>query len=134
MKKVYIAGPLFTKSERDFLEEIEKEIKEMGFKTYLPHKDGGVFIRGENKSEEFFKKDLDAMKDSDILITVLNGNEVDSGTAWEIGFAYSKRIKIIGILDDTRKPDNELLNPMIVNSIKIVNSIEELKKVLQEME
>jgi nucleoside 2-deoxyribosyltransferase len=134
MKKVYIAGPLFTKAERDFLEEIEKLIKELGFETYLPHKDAGVFIRGKSSSEEFFKKDLDAMKNCDILVTVLNGNEVDSGTAWEIGFAYSKRIKIIGILDDTRKPDNELLNPMIVNSIKIVNSVEELKRVLQEME
>ena len=42
----------------------------------------------------------------------------DSGTAWEIGFAYSKNLPIIGFLEDTRKPHINLLNPMIVNSIK----------------
>jgi hypothetical protein len=42
-------------------------------------------------------------------------------------------MKIIGILNDTRRPNKELLNPMIVNSVEIVKNLEELKKRLEEL-
>jgi nucleoside 2-deoxyribosyltransferase len=131
MTFVYIAGPLFTESERNYLEKIEKAINELGYETYLPHRDGGIFKRGESKSEDFFKKDIEAIKKCKILVAVLNGSDVDSGTSWELGFAFSKAITIYGLLDDTRKPSKDLLNPMISSSIsKIACSMEELKIIL----
>jgi len=134
MKIVYIAGPLFTPSQRNYLEKINKLIKSLGFNTYLPHKDGGLFIRGITKSADFFDKDLNALDNCNILIAVLNGNEVDSGTAWEMGFAYFKKIPIIGILEDSRKPNDDLLNVMISNStIKIARNLEELKEELERL-
>jgi len=59
---------------------------------------------------------------------------VDSGTAWEIGFAYAEGKKIYGILEDTRKPSLDLLNPMIVNSIEqIATNRNELKDIINKM-
>jgi len=134
MKIVYIAGPLFTSSQRDYLEKINNLIKNLGFETYLPHKDGGLFIRSVSKSVDFFNKDIEGINKCNILIAVLNGNDVDSGTAWEMGFAYAKKIPIIGILEDSRKPHDDLLNPMISNStIKITRNLEELKEELEKL-
>jgi len=116
------------------LRKIDELIKSLGFNTYLPHKDGGLFIRDIGKSVDFFNKDIKAINKCDILIAILNGNDVDSGTAWEMGFAYSKKIPIIGILEDTRKPKDNLLNPMISNSvIKITRSLEELREELEKL-
>lgn len=132
--KIYIAGPLFTEAERYYLQKIDEVLKKLGFDTYLPHKDGGIFVRGVTKSEDFFRKDLEEINKCDMLVAVLNGIDVDSGTSWEIGFAYSKGIPVFGILDDTRKPDNKLLNPMIFNSIKkIAKNIEELEEELKNL-
>jgi len=57
MTKVYIGGALFSPSERANLESIDSLCKELGFTTYLPHKDGGLFIRGNNNSASFFTAD-----------------------------------------------------------------------------
>ena len=132
-KLAYIAGPLFTPAERKYLEEIEKAVSECGYETYLPHRDAGLFLAGINESKKFFDKDSEKIKESNVVIAVLNGADVDSGTAWEIGFAYSNGIKIFGILDDTRKISVNALNPMIVNSMtKIVKNVEELKQNLKD--
>jgi nucleoside 2-deoxyribosyltransferase len=135
MVKIYIAGPLFTEIERGYLEDMDEFIRNLGFNTYLPHRDGGLFIRGVDNSLDFFKKDVDAIKSCNILIAILNGSDIDSGTSWEMGFAYSNGIPIIGMLNDTRKPNLELLNPMILNSsIKIVKDKDELKEALEKYE
>ena len=126
--KAYIAGALFSKGERIFLEEIAKICKEIGLETFLPHRDAGL---GEDV-EEIFKKDFSGLDKCDVLVAVLNGSDLDSGTAWEIGYAYSRKKKIIGIIDDIRI-SKDRLNVMIANSVEIVDSIDELKGRLIEI-
>ena len=123
MMKAYIAGALFSQGERVFLEEIAKICKDIGLETFLPHRDAGL---GED-TEEIFKKDFLGLDKCDVLVAVLNGSDLDSGTAWEIGYAYSRKIKIIGIIDDIRI-SKDRLNVMIANSVEIVDSIDKLKK------
>lgn len=65
---VYIAGALFNEAERNFLEKMEHLVKEAGFETYLPHRDGGLFIKGVNRSRDFFERDLEALKNSEIIV------------------------------------------------------------------
>ena len=46
-KKIYIAGPLFNKHERDYLELIADRLEQEGFNCFLPHRD----LTGVDKSE-----------------------------------------------------------------------------------
>ena len=58
MVKIYIAGPLCEKKNRDFLEEIDKICKKFGFETYLPHRDCGLYDGDEEKIRKISKRDF----------------------------------------------------------------------------
>ncbi len=131
---IYIAEPLFTEGERQYGEKIDSIFRNAGFETFLPHRDAGLFKRGENDSKFFFKNDLEKLQRADAVFGILNGTDVDAGTAWELGYAYAIGKPTFGILDDTRKPTLDLLNPMIRNSlIMIVRSVEELPAVFSKI-
>lgn len=133
MKRIYIAGPLFTEGERDLLEKIDDICISIGFKTYLPHRDAGLFTRSEDSSRGFFERDLTEIENASLIIAVLNGQDVDSGTSWEMGYGFSKNKPIIGYINDTRRYDPKMqLNPMIFNSLEnLATNIDELKKMLR---
>lgn len=135
MSKIYIAGALFSSSERANLESIDTLCKELGFSTYLPHRDGGLFIRDDNNSASFFIADRDNIDTSEIIIAVLNGIDIDSGTSWEIGYGYSRKKTIIGYLEDIRIYNpNRQLNPMILNSLNhLADKIDSLKEILKTL-
>ena len=76
---VYIAEPLFTEGERQYGEKIDSIFRNAGFETFLPHRDAGLFKRGENDSEFFFKNDLEKLQRADAVFAILNGTDVDAG-------------------------------------------------------
>ena len=118
IQKIYIAGPLFTAGERQVLEQVDQVVRAVGRNTYLPHRDGGIFLRDAGSSLNFFQGDTAQLDRSDWVVAILNGPDVDSGTSWEIGYAFSKGKKIIGYCDDTRVYAPELqINPMIFHCL-----------------
>jgi len=123
--QVYIAGPLFTQGDRWYLEKIDKLLADKGLSTYLPHRDGGLYTSDEVDDSAFFKSDVKAIDDCNLVVAVLHGREVDSGTAWEIGYAYAKGKHVIAIAEDTRLSLKNI-NLMLSNSSDIVFSLEEL--------
>ena len=133
MKKIYIAGPLFTEGERILLEKIDEICRLSGFDTYLPHRDAGLFTREEESSRKFFERDLKEIEESSLIVAILNGQDTDSGTSWEIGYGFAKDKPVIGYISDTRKYDPKIqLNPMIFNSLEsLAINIDELKKALE---
>ncbi len=86
---IYIAGPLFDPGERWYLEQIDAICRDLGLYTYLPHRDGGLKAGAGTDFAAIFAADLDALERASLVIAVWNGPDVDSGTAWEMGFAYS---------------------------------------------
>ena len=114
MNYVYIAGPLFDDHERNYLESIAEIFETRGYKTFLPHRDAGV-VSGEYTQEEkkkIFTTDLNALKQADIIVALLTGRDVDSGTAAEVGYAFANNKKLIGIgetgLDFYRNEENRI--------------------------
>ena len=103
--KVYIAGPLCGKKERKFVEKIDKVCMKNGLKTFLPHRDCGLW-RGIKDTKKIAKGDLKGFEDCDFLIASLNGFNIGAGTSWEMGYAYSKKIPIIGIKTDRKVEDS----------------------------
>jgi len=131
--KIYIAGKLCTKEELKFLEKITKLVEDLGFETFLPHRDVGL-AKGIEDVEKIFKGDIDeGFKDIDLIIGVLDGLHVGAGTAWELGYAYAKGIPCIGIKTDESVEDAlEYLSSILIYSMDIVDSLDKLRKKLKE--
>lgn len=129
--KVYIAGKLCSDNEREQLEKIEKLCHELGYKTFLPHKDAGL-CKGIKDVDRIFKEDITVgMKDVDLIIALLDGLHVGAGTAWELGYAYAKKIPAIGIkTDESIEESLDALSAILIGSMKIVKNFAELKKEL----
>lgn len=129
--KVYIAGPLFVKEARKILEKIDKLCKELGLDTYLPHRDTGIYQKGD--SILFFKKNRDMINECEIMIAYFDWKGISSGTAWEIGYAHAKKKVIIGIVEDMHTvKEFDRLCIMCFNSVDLVDDFERLKKKVKE--
>ena len=82
MKYVYIAGPLFDDHERRYLEDIDAVFERKEYETFLPHRDAGL-VEGEftdKLKKDIFTTDINALEKADIVVALLTGRDVDSGT------------------------------------------------------
>ena len=131
--KVYIAGKLGTDAEKETLENTEKICKKLGFDTFLPHRDVGIAksIKDVNK---IFEGDIGkGFKHCNLVVACLDGLHVGAGTAWELGYAYANKIPSIGIKQDENPEEAlEYLSSILLGSMKIVSSFEELEKELKK--
>ena len=105
-KRIYVAGPLFSSHERQYLEELVKIVSgklgvpETAF--FLPHRDAGDLGVASQSRPDMFRRDKAALDESDAVIAMLDGPDVDAGTAVEIGYADAKNKPVFGILTDWR--------------------------------
>ena len=131
IKNIYIAGPLFNAHERNYLELIAAKLEGDGYKCFLPHRDqSGIDeaeLEGTNMSQttkdKIFNADLTASKDADLIVVLVTGQDIDSGTAAEIGFTYANGKPIIAITAYERRFRNLFVDGMIT---KRVNEVDEL--------
>jgi nucleoside 2-deoxyribosyltransferase len=105
-KLVYVAGPLFSQAERSFLELLVDTLAKASSLDpvadfFLPHRDGGELGKGP-KRKDIFELDLRQMDSASIVVALLDGQDVDSGTSIELGYAYAESKKIFGLLTDFR--------------------------------
>ena len=132
--KAYIAGPLFDDHEREYLEKIAQIVEETGISTFLPHRDAGL-VTGEftqEKKVKVFDKDMEFLEPADIVIALLTGRDVDSGTAAEIGYAYKSGKRLIGISANTVKPINNFIWGLFNYGEDILESLDDLKLLLSK--
>jgi nucleoside 2-deoxyribosyltransferase len=153
-KSIYIAGPLFSQSERGYLESLVDFLtnalnigltdfhvdKDQDF--FLPHRDigdAGVVTGGNG---EVFVNDLRHLDNADIVIAWLDGADIDSGTAVELGYAFAKGKDIFGLLTDTRRWSGTKiigLNNMVWGICKgeeriyKINDMQEKKRLLHDL-
>ncbi len=128
--KIYIAGPLSNKEERKILEKIDKICKNKCIRTFLPHRDCGLY-KNKKDLKKISETDVKEIHKCDILIGVLNGICVGAGTAWEMGYAEAIGKKVIGLKTD-RSFDESIgdISAVIAGRVKILNSLDKLEKEL----
>ena len=134
MKKAYIAGPLFDDHEREYLEKIAKIVESYGISTFVPHRDAGL-VTGDftfEKKVKVFDVDVEYLEPADIVIALLTGRDVDSGTAAEIGYAYKAGKRLIGISANTIKPINNFVWGIFSYGKDIVENLDDLKTLLEK--
>jgi len=112
--KFYLAGPLFTQAEQDwwrgFRTRLQQLIEQRGADAEIvwPFELAGpeqVAAWGDRAKHEIFNLCRKHLEDTDIVIALLDGAQVDDGTAWEIGFFYARKRKghyVLGLRTDFR--------------------------------
>lgn len=128
MVKVYLAAPLFSDAEREFNRKLREEIENIGVSVFLPQEDSNDCGDSEEENETIYHKNVAAIDASDAIVAVLDGSDVDSGTAWEVGYGYASGKPVYGIKTDFRSMGKEgPVNLMIFFSLRrLFMSVEEL--------
>jgi len=126
--KVYLASPLFSEGERDFNKKLAEILSNYSLCVYLPQDSGDSDSnRAHTKIRYIFENNLKELDLSDMVIAVIDGADTDSGTAWEIGYAYAKGKPVISIRTDFRNVGvHESVNLMLEQSSAIVRDIPSL--------
>jgi nucleoside 2-deoxyribosyltransferase len=156
MNTIYIASPYgFSEAGRVFLyDKLIPVINDAGINCIDPWTltSEKLILEAINTIDPFIKKEkwinlnriiaennINAIKNSYGMLAVLDGTDVDSGTAAEIGFAAALNKKIVGYRGDFRQSgDNEgtIINLQVEYFIlhsggRIVFNLDELKEELR---
>lgn len=127
MKKIYLASPFFHDEEVKVLETVKNILRKQGHEVFAPNEH-------QNPQFEFgtlewrkatFESGLEGIHNADVVVAITNaGNYCDSGTAWEIGYAYAKNIPVVVV-----NTAETTINLMIADSLHaVLFSYDELEK------
>ena len=133
--KIYFAGPLFTPSERRFIDECAAQLRAAGFDVFVPH-EHELALDGTVTAERIFAKDWSALAEANAVLAVLDGPVIDDGTACEIGIFYGlmrsdeSKKGIVGLVtdmratrDSNREGEVKGLNLFVVGCIEAAGTI-----------
>jgi len=113
MKNIYLAGPLFTTAEREFNEVLHDAFVGKGFNVFLPQDFCWDLVQEDNW-REVARTCVAYLHKADIIIAILDGPDVDSGTSIELGIALNLGNKpVIGIRTDSRPGEYNGVNAMV---------------------
>lgn len=110
---IYLASPLFTAIERGRNLRLASLLEAEGIEVFMPQKIEPKFDGKDLDFKPVFigcKKGID---ECDAMIALVDGLEIDSGVAWEIGYAYANQKPILCFRTDCRFADHNPLNVMI---------------------
>ena len=105
--RVYVAGPLFTAAEREWLGAIGTRLREAGLDPFVPHEHFEAMT--DLTPDEVYRVDGDGLRESNALLAWLDGPVIDDGTAAEIGM-FAELVRsgdpryrgIVGLVTDLR--------------------------------
>jgi nucleoside 2-deoxyribosyltransferase len=131
--RVYLAAPLFSEGERAYNLSIARNLRNNFFDVFLPQEAGDdSHTRDKKEQSRIFSENLKALEKSDIIVAVIDGADADSGTAWEMGYAYAQKKQVIALRTDFRRAGlNEKVNLMLEQSAKVVTSTLELLEAIK---
>ena len=113
---IYLSAPLFTQMERRWNRLLAQGLEERieGAEVILPQ--DFKFGQSYNDPRDFpdiFQACIEGVRRADAMVAVLDGPDVDSGTALEIGVAYERGIPIIGVRTDYRESQDRGVNLVV---------------------
>jgi nucleoside 2-deoxyribosyltransferase len=132
-RRAYLAGPLFNDAERSFNELLARTLEKWA-DVYLPQRDGGLMsdmvrdgVSPETAASRVFWRDMDAIRQSDLLVAILDGRAIDEGVAFELGIAFAQSKACVGLQTDSRPLASWGNNPMITGALEMIfTSVDDL--------
>jgi len=103
---IYQAGPLFSEADKTFHRELFAHLRLAGYTVIWPGDlltDKQIAEAGPLAPSMIFNACQEGINRSSLMVALLDGVQVDDGTAWEIGYAYAKGMPVYGIRTDVRR-------------------------------
>ncbi|HET9852965.1 MAG TPA: nucleoside 2-deoxyribosyltransferase [Candidatus Limnocylindrales bacterium] len=114
--RIYFAGPLFSAAERDWNATLAAALRAAGHEVFLPQEqEPGKDAAG------IFATDVGGIDGADVLVAIMDGADPDSGTCWEVGYAYRKK-PVVLVRTDMRRNEGSGgsgYNPMLTESATV---------------
>ena len=121
---IYIAGPFFNEEQVELIEAIETCLDFNQLEYYSPRSEGVLMnMTPEEKKARMkyiFDKNIEMLNAADTVIAVIDN--YDTGTVFEIGYAYAKGKRIITITDNYYGV-NVMINECIVAHCTCVSQL-----------
>jgi nucleoside 2-deoxyribosyltransferase len=114
--RISFAGPLFTAAERDWNATLAGALRGAGHEVFLPQEQEPV-----KDAPGIFATDVAGIDWANCLVAIVDGADPDSGTSWEVGYAYRKK-PIVLVRTDMRRnagSGGSGYNPMLTESATI---------------
>ena len=111
--KLYFAGPLFTTPERVWNAEVTAALRAAGHEIFLPQEnEPGKDAAG------IFAADVAGIDWAEGLVAIMDGPDPDSGTCWEVGYAYGHDKPVVLVRTDLRQLAGNAgeYNPMLLSA------------------
>ncbi|MDM7935232.1 MAG: nucleoside 2-deoxyribosyltransferase [Methanothrix sp.] len=124
--RIYLSGPLFSQAEVDWGRRVKSFLEDRldGVEVLWPHE------ISQGTPEQIFHRNLQALDGCDLMVAMLDGPQVDDGTAWEIGYLFSRGKRIIGVRTDLRRAgeaEGVRVNLMVeLSCCSVARSLDEL--------
>lgn len=117
MAKIYLASPFFDVDGREetvHVEKAEQVLRALGHTVFSPRESQlPEFEFGSFEWRTFvFKNDMEHIKWADMIFGIIGENYDDTGTAWELGYAYAMGKPVLLF-----NPKGEIINLMITDSL-----------------
>jgi nucleoside 2-deoxyribosyltransferase/predicted secreted protein len=130
--RVYLAAPLFSEAERSYNAYVAELLTKNLFEVYLPQDAGDdSALRGRSEHERLFSANKNALENADIVVSIIDGADADSGTSWEMGYAYAQGKTVVALRTDFRHVGTgERVNLMLEQSARVVTTPEQLLEAL----
>ncbi len=96
--RIYLAGPLFSTAELAFNSELARLLRAQGHEIFLPQE----HEQRKDQPRAIFESDVKGLDWAETVVACLDGADPDSGTSWELGYAYAMKKKAIVYRTDFR--------------------------------
>ena len=114
--RVYLAAPLFTQHERLWNRDLARRLEErLACSVILPqdYKVEGCKHHSKRFLGEIFRLCVEGVRECDAMVAILDGPDADSGTCFEVGYAYALGKPIVGVRTDYRSQQELGTNLML---------------------
>jgi nucleoside 2-deoxyribosyltransferase len=110
---IYFAAPLFTQAEIVFNQSLANQLEAAGYKIFLPQQQ----CAGTIDPIELFNICIRGLESASMVLVILDGTDADSGSCFEVGYAFAKGLPIVGLRTDFRGSGEYMaVNLMLSNS------------------
>jgi nucleoside 2-deoxyribosyltransferase len=129
---IYLAAPLFSDAEKAYNQKVARELEEAGFDVFLPQ----LGCPGSEGIEDIFECCIDNLKKCHVVVAILDGPQVDDGTAFEVGHAIASGTPVVGLRTDFRRVGEHGadINMMLKESVvRMCSTISEVIAALKDL-